>query len=381
MREIPYGRHWIDDVDIAAVTDVLKSNWLTQGPLVEKFEKKVAEYVNARYAVAFNSGTSALHGAMYAAGVRAGDEIITSPITFAATANAGVYCGARPVFVDIDNKTWCIDIEAIHEVITDRTRVIAPVDYAGYPVNIQAVMDIASDTSCIVIEDAAHAFGAIRSGSKVGSEADMTMFSFHPVKHITTGEGGIITTDNYEFAEAMRRFRSHGIVKDPVLVREYHGPWYYEMQDIGYNYRITDIQCALGISQLRRIEDFIKRRGEIANKYDKLFQNIPGLTLPPRPEISDRHAFHLYPVCITGADRGVVFQKLCSKGIFCQVHYIPVHLHPYYRDTFGYKYGDYPVAERFYGEEISLPIYPGLSDDELLFVADSVIACIGESFG
>jgi UDP-4-amino-4,6-dideoxy-N-acetyl-beta-L-altrosamine transaminase len=378
MITIPYGKQSIEEDDIEAVVEVLRSDWITQGPKIQEFEELIAEYVGAEYAVAYNSGTSALHGAMYAAGISSGDEVITSPITFVATANSVIYQGGRPTFVDIDRKTGCLDSTLIGQAINKATKVIAPIDFAGYPVDLQPIREIADDHNCIIIEDAAHALGAIRKGRKIGCEADMTMFSFHPVKHITTGEGGIITTNNRRYAEAMRRFRSHGIVKDTSCMRENHGPWYYEMQDIGFNYRITDIQCALGISQINRIEEFIRRRNEIANYYDRIFQDVPGIILPPRPDKTSRHAFHLYPVCITWADRRSVFQKLHSKGIICQVHYIPVHMQPYYQDTFGYSRGDFQVAEQFYDAEISLPMYPALSDDKLRFVAESVIECLEE---
>jgi UDP-4-amino-4,6-dideoxy-N-acetyl-beta-L-altrosamine transaminase len=373
---LPYGRQWIDDDDIAAVTTALKGEWLTQGPMVEIFEQKIAEYVDAEYAVAFNSGTSALHGAYYAAGVRTGDEVITSPITFVATANAGVFLGACPVFVDIDKKTWCIDTDKINEAISNRTKVIAPVDFAGYPVDMTSIREIAQDHSCIVVEDAAHALGAIRGDVKVGTEADMTMFSFHPVKHITTGEGGIVTTNNREFAAAMKRFRSHGITKDPELLHKNEGQWYYEMQDLGYNYRITDIQCALGLSQLEKLERFVKRRNEIARMYDEAFRGNEKLVNPPKPPQNSRHAYHLYPVCFTGVDRKKIFMDLREIGIFCQVHYIPVHLQPYYRERFGYHDGDFPVAENFYQSEISLPMFPAMSDEDV----ERVIVGVQEMF-
>ncbi|ABD42780.1 DegT/DnrJ/EryC1/StrS aminotransferase [Methanospirillum hungatei JF-1] len=373
---LPYGRQWIDDDDITAVIAALKGDWLTQGPLVESFEQKIAEYVGSEYAVAFNSGTSALHGAYYAAGVRTGDEVITSPITFVATANAGVYLGARPVFVDIDKKTWCIDTDKINEAISNRTKVIAPVDFAGYPVDMTSIREIAQDHSCIVVEDAAHALGAIRGDVKVGTEADMTMFSFHPVKHITTGEGGIVTTNNREFAAAMKRFRSHGITKDPELLHKNEGQWYYEMQDLGYNYRITDIQCALGLSQLEKLERFVKRRNEIARMYDEAFRGNEKLVNPPKPPQNSRHAYHLYPVCFTGVDRKKIFMDLREIGIFCQVHYIPVHLQPYYRERFGYHDGDFPVAENFYQSEISLPMFPAMSDEDV----ERVIVGVQEMF-
>lgn len=252
MKIIPYGKQWIDEEDIAAVVDVLKGDWLTQGPNVEKFEKAVADYIGVKYAVAFNSGTAALHAAMFAAGVREGDEIITSPITFVATSNSAVYLGATPVFVDIDLKTYCIDTQLIEEKITPKTKVIAPVDLAGYPVDMRPIMELARKYDLVIIEDAAHALGAKRYGKMVGQEADMTMFSFHPVKHITTGEGGIIVTNSMEYAEKMRLFRTHGITKKPEFLVKNDGPWYYEMHELGFNYRITDFQCALGLSQLKK---------------------------------------------------------------------------------------------------------------------------------
>lgn len=371
-RSIPYGRQWVDDADIAAVVTALKGDWLTQGPTVDSFEQKVTEYVGAEYAVAFNSGTSALHGAYYAAGVRSGDEVITSPLTFVATANAALYLGAHPVFVDIAEKTWCIDSTKIADSVNSRTKVIAPVDYAGYPVDINPIREIARDHDCIVIEDAAHALGAVRNGVKVGSEADMTMFSFHPVKHITTGEGGIITTNRKDFADRMRRFRSHGITKDPLLLHQNEGPWFYEMQELGYNYRITDIQCALGISQMDKLERFVTRRNEIARMYEDAFQSDSSLVTPPRPSEGSRHAYHLYPVSVKRINRKKIFMDLRDQGILCQVHYIPVHLQPYYRDQLGYRKGDYPLAERFYEGEISLPMFPAMEDKDVNRVIQGV---------
>ena len=280
-KTIPYGLHWVDAEDINAVCTVLKGDWLTQGPIIERFEEEIARYVGTRYAVAFNSGTSALHGAMYAAGVSPKDEVITSPITFVATPNSAVYLDARPVFADIDMRTYCIDTDLVRDALTDKTKVIAPVDMAGYPVDLPAITDMAADHDLVVIEDAAHALGAMRNGVLVGSEADMTMFSFHPVKHITTGEGGIITTNREDFAESLRLFRSHGITKDPRRLLKNDGPWYYEMQELGYNYRITDIQCALGLSQMKKLERFIARRNAIAMIYNDAFKDIPDILLPP----------------------------------------------------------------------------------------------------
>jgi len=379
QKNIPYGLHWIDADDIDAVTDVLRGEWLTQGPLVARFEEEIAAYAETRYAVAFNSGTSALHGAMFAAGVAPGDEIVTSPITFVATANAAVYLGARPVFADIDMDTYCIDTDRIKNALTERTKVIAPVDMAGYPVDIAAVNEIAAERDLVVIEDAAHALGAKRNGVKVGSQADMTMFSFHPVKHITTGEGGIITTDSDEYAEKLRQFRSHGITKDASRLAKNDGPWYYEMQYPGYNYRITDIQCALGISQLKKLERFVTRRNEIAGVYDEAFLDIPQIITPPQVhDPRSRHAYHLYPVRVQGTIRKELFLKLRERGIFCQVHYIPVHLQPFYRTSYGYGEGDYPVSEEYYRTEISLPMFPRMANEDISRVIESVRTTIAE---
>lgn len=364
---IPYGRQWIDEKDIEEVVKVLESDWLTQGPQIEKFEEEIASYVGAKYAVAFNSGTSALHGAMFAAGVTKDNEIISSPITFVASTNAGIYLGAKPIFADIDNRTYCIDTSKIEEKITSKTKVIVPVDYAGYPVDIEKINEIAKKYNLVVIEDAAHALGAQRNGEKVGTQADMTMFSFHPVKHITTGEGGIITTNNEEYYEKLKIFRSHGITKDETKLTRNDGPWYYEMQYLGYNYRITDIQCALGRSQLRKLESFIERRIEIAKKYDEAFKDNSNIQLPPKSE-NTRHVYHLYPILVPKEKRSYIFNKLREKNIFAQVHYIPVHTQPYYITNYGYKYGDYPNAEEFYEREISIPIYPKLTNEEQEYV-------------
>ena len=373
VNNIPYGRQWIDEDDISAVAKVLQSDWLTQGPDIEEFEREIAEYVGAKYAVAFSSGTSALHGAMFAAGIGPGDEIITSPITFVATSNSAIYLGARPRFVDIDLKTYCIDTAKIEEAITPNAKVIAPVDLAGYPVNIETIMEIARRHNVVVVEDSAHALGAKRNGKMVGTEADMSLFSFHPVKHITTGEGGAITTDNEEFYKKMKIFVTHGITKDPALLKRNDGPWYYEMQELGFNYRLTDFQCALGLSQLKKIESFLDRRNEIASMYDEAFKDVKGLVIPPKPEqYSSRHAYHLYPILLTRTDRKEAYIKLREKGIFAQVHYIPVHLQPYYRNNYGFKKGDYPNAEYYYEHELSIPMYPKMSDEEVNYIIQSI---------
>ena len=374
MRKIPYGRQWIDEDDINAVVEVLKGDWITQGPKIDEFEKSIAKYVGAKYAVAFNSGTSALHAALFAAGIGEGDEVITTPITFVATSNAAMYLGAKPVFVDIDMNSYCIDVNKIEDAITEKTKAIIPVDFAGYPVNMSEIKEIADRYKLVVIEDAAHALGAKRYGRMVGQEADMTMFSFHPVKHITTGEGGVIVTNNKEYYEKMRMFRTHGITKDKNFLTKDEGPWYYEMHFLGYNYRITDIQCALGISQLRKIEKFIERRNEIAHVYDEAFKNELFIRVPPKPNYKDsRHAYHIYPLLLDEKiDRKRVFTTLRERGVLCQVHYIPVHLQPYYRKRFGYREGTLENAEEFYKREITIPLFPKMSDEDVNYVIEKV---------
>ncbi len=373
MNNIPYGKQWIDEDDISAVAKVLGSDWLTQGPDIEEFENAIAEYVGTKYAVAFSSGTSALHGAMFAAGINSGNEIITSPITFVATSNSAIYLGARPRFVDIDLNTYCIDTAKIEEAITENTKVIAPVDLAGYPVDIQTIIAIARKHKLVVVEDSAHALGAKRNGKMVGTEADMSMFSFHPVKHITTGEGGIIATNNEDYYKRMKIFVTHGITKDPTLLQKNDGPWYYEMQELGFNCRLTDFQCALGLSQLKKIEDFLNRRNEIASMYNEAFTDVEGLVLPPKPEqYTSRHAYHLYPILLTKTDRKEAYMKLREMGIFAQVHYIPVHLQPYYSKNYGFKKGDYPNAEYYYEHELSIPMYPRMTDEEVNYVIESI---------
>lgn len=372
--KIPYGSQYIDDSDIQAVIDVLKGDWLTQGPNIDTFEEAFAQYVNAQYAVAFNSGTSALHGAMFAAGVIQGNEIITSPITFAASANCGVYMGATPVLADIDPKTYCIDSEEIKKTISQKTKAIIPVDLAGYPVDMDKIKETTKDTDIVIVEDAAHALGATRKGQKIGTQADMTMFSFHPVKHITTAEGGMITTNNKEYDEKLRLFRSHGITKDADKLLKNDGPWYYEMQALGYNYRITDMQCALGLSQLKKAEEFINRRIQLADRYDEAFKNNPMIQIPPRPKDHDsQHVFHIYPILLDSSlNRREIFIKLREKGIFCQVHYIPIHHQPYYQKQFNYQTSQFPNANEYYQREITIPLFPKMTDEEQAYVIENI---------
>lgn len=379
---IPYGKQWIDDDDISSVINVLTSDWITQGPVIEEFESAIAQYTCSKYAVAFNSGTSALHAAMNSAGVRINTEVITTPVTFVATPNSAVYCGGKPIFADIDPDTYCLDITKLPNLINNNTKVIAPVDFAGYPFDIDSVKDLCEDNGIVLIEDAAHALGGKKDGKIIGSQADMTMFSFHPVKHITTGEGGVITTNNEEYAEKLRLFRNHGITKDTTkLKNKIPGPWYYEMQSLGYNNRITDLQCALGLSQLSKIEKFIEKRNYIAGLYDHAFKDHPNITIPPKGPANSRHAYHIYPLLLNNVSRKDLFVTLRERGIFCQVHYIPVHLQPYYREMYGYRFGMFPEAEKYYENEITIPLYPKMSDDDINFVIHNVISKIDELKG
>ena len=381
---IPYGRQTIDEDDIKAVVDVLRSDWLTTGPKVEEFEQAVADYVGAKYAVAVNSGTAALHAAMYAIGIKPGDEVIVSPMTFAATANCVVFQGGTPVFADVDPGTLLLDPAKVEEKITEKTRAIIGVDYAGQPCGWDRLREIADQHKLKLIADGCHALGAEYKGRKVGSLADMTIFSFHPVKHITTGEGGMITTDDTELAERIRLFRSHGITRDPKcfssLTFDTRPPasdfsWFYEMVDLGYNYRITDFQCALGISQFHKLPKFLKRRREIAVLYDEAFASFSGIT--PLAVCKDvLHAYHLYVIRIDsnvlGIDRATLFTKLRKKGISVNVHYIPIHLHPFYREKFHTCLGLCPVAEAAYEQIISLPMFPGLSEEQLAYIIEEI---------
>ncbi|OHA67367.1 MAG: UDP-4-amino-4,6-dideoxy-N-acetyl-beta-L-altrosamine transaminase [Candidatus Wildermuthbacteria bacterium RIFCSPHIGHO2_02_FULL_45_25] len=356
---LPYGSQWIEESDIQVVQKALRSGWLTQGPLVEKFEQAMAKYCGSNYAVAVSSGTSALHAAYAVAGIRAEDEVITPPLSFSATANAIVYCGGKPVFSDIDEDTLCIDPYEIEKKITKRTKAIAPVDFAGRPAEYDVILKIAKKHKLLVIEDAAHALGSVYKGSKIGSIADMTILSFHPVKTITTGEGGMILTNRRDFYERLKVFRHHGIVKKPEK-----GGWYYDIEQLGNNYRITDFQCALGLSQLRKLPGFAKRRREIVTAYNRAFEHLPFLILP-RIEAHINPVFHLYVVQLrldmlkTG--RKTIFEDLHKQGIGVQVHYIPVHLLSFYQKQFGYKKGDFPVTERYYERTISLPLFPKMS--------------------
>lgn len=368
---IPYGHQWIGEDDIRAVISTLKSDWLTQGPAIDEFEKAVASFCGAKYAVVVSSGTAALHAAFNAIGIGPGDEVITTPLTFAATSNAVVYCGGTPVFVDIDEDTLNIDPKKIEAKIRlGRTKAIAPVDFRGYPAEYNEILAIAKKHKLFVVEDASHALGSMYRGKKIGSIADMTIFSFHPVKTITTGEGGMILTNSREFYEKMRVFRHHGIKKNPKK-----GAWYYEIESLGYNYRITDFQCALGLSQLKKLSTFIKRRNEIISKYNKVFKGMHELILSIESGYV-RPAYHLYVIQLRlemlQGGREQIFNALREEGIGVQVHYMPVHLHPFYQKKFGYRKGDFPIAEKYYERAISLPLFPKMTAKEVQTVIQSV---------
>ena len=378
---LPYGRQSINEDDIAAVIEVLRSDWLTTGPKVNEFEEAVADYVGARYAVAYSSGTSALHGAAFAAGLGPGDEAITTPLTFCATANCVLYMGASPVFADVSADTLNLDPDLVSSKITPRTKAILPVDYAGHPVDLEAVRSLAEKHNLVVIEDAAHALGAEYKGRKIGSASHMTTFSFHPVKHITTGEGGMVTTDDPELAARLRMFRTHGIDPDARLRQgPVNGPWHYEMTELGYNYRLPDIACVLGTSQLARLPGNLERRREIVGHYSKAFANLTGVSTPiERPDV--RSAWHIYPIRIQlenlTVGRREIFEALRAENLNVNVHYIPVHLHPYYRERFGYEGGEYPIAEDAYERLITLPLFHAMTDQDVDDVVTAVTRVIG----
>lgn len=368
---LPYGRQSIDESDIEAVVAVLRSAWLTTGPKVAEFEEAVAAAVGARFAIALSSGTAALHAAAFAAGLKPGDEAITSPLTFCATANCVLYQGATPVFADVCEDTLNLDPATAEARITPRTRALLPVDYAGHPAELAEFLRLAELHGLVVIEDACHALGAVLDGKRVGSMAHMTVFSFHPVKHITTAEGGMVVTDSDPFAKRLRLFRNHGIDSD-ARARQERGQWHYEMVELGYNYRLPDLACALGLSQLKRLDANLARRREIAARYTGAFSAMPGVR-PPVVRPGANPAWHLYPIRVSlpGKSRAEVFAALRAENIGVNVHYVPVHLHPYYRRHLGFKPGDFPVAESAYEQLISLPMFHGMEDGD---VADVIAA-------
>ena len=376
MKTIPYGHQFLDGADIKAVVKVLKSDWLTQGPTIKKFEEALCRYTGAKYAVAVSNGTAALHIACLTAGIKHGDEVITSPITFLASANCVVYCGGKVVFADIREDTINIDPQEIKKKINQRTKAIISVHFAGHPYDVEEIYQIARQHKLMVIEDACHALGAQYNINgrwfKVGccQHSDMAVLSFHPVKAITTGEGGAVLTNQKDLYEKLLALRNHGMVRDASK-----GLWYYEMRAPGYNYRITDIQCALGLSQLKKLNRFISSRRKIARYYQKSFSRSPYLKVPME-QTKCKSAWHIYVLCLQlnrlKKTRRQIFEELRRKGIGVQVHYIPVHLQPFYREKFGYRKGDFSKAEAYYDGALTIPLFPQLSGYQYKYIIECV---------
>lgn len=378
---IPYGTQWIGKDEIASVVSVLEGTWLSPGPQIDAFEEAVAKFCGARFAVAYSSGTSALHGAVHASGAVTGDSGITSPFSWVASANCMFYEGVTPQFCDIAPSSMNMSVECLKNVITPKTKVVIPVHFAGLPCDMKSIHAIAKEAGSMVIEDAAHAIGSSSPEGRIGNCAfsDMTCFSFHPVKTITTGEGGMVTTNDPDLYESLVRFRNHGIVRNDNNAFPDEGPWYFEMETPGYNYRMTNIQAAIGLEQMKRIDGFLDRRQQIRMAYDEAFNDISALELPHVPD-DNFSAFHLYVVRLNldklNVGRKEIFMQLRERGLGVQVHYPPIHLQPYYRREYGFKRGDFPVSEESYARAISLPIYPKMSDGDVRYVIDTVLDII-----
>ena len=370
MKYIPYGHQSITEEDIEAVVETLRSDYLTTGPKVAEFEKAMSDYTGAKYAAAIANGTAALHAACMAAGIGEGDEVIVTPNTFVASSNCVLYCKGTPVFADIDAETYNISPKEIRKKITYKTKAIIGVDFSGQPCEWDEIKEIAKEHQLILIEDAAHSLGADYKGMKVGNIADMTTFSFHPVKHITTGEGGMILTNNREYYEKLLLARSHGITRDANQMAKNDGAWYYEQFELGYNYRITDIQCALGVSQLKRLDEYVEKRRALAKRYDEAFGEMEDIITPKQKE-GCHNSYHLYVIQVKNRSRKDVFDALRQAGIGVNVHYIPVYTQPYYR-MHGYEKVSCPHAQEYYNRAISLPLYPGLTQEEQDYVIEQV---------
>lgn len=382
-KQYSYGRQTIGEDDIKTVIKALKSDWLTQGPAVAKFENDLSAKFGSAYATALSNGTAGLHLIALALKWKPGDIVITSPITFLASANCAVYAGATPDFVDIDPLNYTIDVNKLEDKIKSykkagkKVKAVVAVDYAGNPCDWDALKTLSLKYKFQLVNDFCHALGAEYKGDYkyAAKYADAVNFSFHPVKHITTGEGGAVLTNNKEVDARIKTLRTHGMTKDPAIVKNPDGPWYYEMHEVGFNYRITDFQCALGSSQLKKLDKFINKRRRIAKFYDKAFANDERFIIPFVNK-NAKHAYHLYPLQINfdllRTSKKEHFEKLKSNGIFGQVHYVPVHLQPYYRKNFGFRKGDFPIAEKFYEHEISIPIFPSLEQEDLIYISDQI---------
>ncbi len=377
---LPYATQWIGEEEKKEVMEVLDSGWLTTGPKGRKFEEDIASYVGAKHAIAVNSGTAALHCCTLALDLKPGDEVITTPFTFLASANCIAYTGAKPVLADIKKDTYNIDPEEIKKKITDKTKAIIPVDYAGQPCDLDEIYSIAKEHGLKVIEDAAHAISAKYKGKRVGSLSDMSIFSFHPVKNMTTAEGGIITTNDDELAKFCIMHRTHGITKEAMKRYGKNADWTYDMQRLGFRYNMTEFQAALGVAQLKKLDKLQKRREEIVEIYNKAFADIPEIILPyVKPDI--KSSWHLYTIRVKEdmltEDRNMVIKALKAENIGVNVHYIPVHLHSYYQENYGYKKGDFPVTEEVYDSIITLPLFPKMEQQDI----DDVITAVKKVIG
>ncbi len=377
-RYLPYSRQWVDEADVQAVSDVLRGDYITTGPAVERFEEALVAATGAREVRVLSSGTAALHAAYHAVGLTPGDEIITSALTFAATANAARYMGAGVRFVDVREDTGNIDPELMESAVTDRTRAIVAVDYAGHPADYDAIREIAEGRGIPILSDASHSLGAIYKGRKVGNLADLTVTSFHPVKAITTAEGGAVLGSNEELIQRVERFRDHGIVRSDRAALESEGPWYYQIDELGFNYRLSDLHCALGSSQMRRLDAFLEKRREIAACYTSALAGVSGL-ITPTVRRGIEPAWHLYVIRTADpSKRRPLFERLRELGLGVQVHYIPVYFHPYYRDL-GYRRGLCPNAEDFYSRCLSIPIYPAMTEADVSLAVDRILKAISET--
>lgn len=363
---ISYGKQSIDKKDIDSVVKVLKSPFLTQGPTIKKFEDALARYTSAKYAIALVNGTAALHAACFAAGISPGDEVIVPCMSFVASANCVLYCGATPVLVDVYDETLTLDVEKAEKKITKKTKAIIAVDFAGHPAEWDKLKKLSKKYELALIDDASHALGSKYKNRPIGSVADLTTFSFHPVKTITTGEGGMVVTNNKKFYEAIKTFRNQGILQNKSIQNK-KGQWYYDVVELGFNFRMTEIQAALGLSQLKKLNGFIAKRRQIKNIYENELENVGGISVPMEKK-GNFSSWHLYQIRVNqrlyGQTRGRLYAKLQKEDVHVQVHYVPISFHKLYRKSLGYKVGDFPVAERFYKQTLSLPLYPTLSDSD-----------------